>query len=215
MASLIALGIGAVRKQVKKSREASAAQNDLSPEASTSYNAQITQTQAQSQNQSRDEDRKSSKGPTENDYIPDHAPPSYEQANSQPQDAHLGVKPSVADRRNSSSSLSSSSSASSTEMAKPNPGMSRSELKALKRAHRSERRLARDQRRSDRRADKAQYRADKRAMKAEQDAEIAKLAAAARQKGQTMQLDPLYLPREYAYRGLMNNGNNMGGGGSM
>ncbi|WVF68356.1 hypothetical protein IAT40_003121 [Kwoniella sp. CBS 6097] len=206
MASLIALGVGAGVRAIKNARNKNSQSNennDLSPESSMAHAAQLEQTQ----------DKKSSKGPIGNSEIPIDAPPSYEQANSA-----RGLAPgsSSLDRQVSSSSTSSSSS-SDMELAKRNPGLSRAELKALKRSHRSECRLARDQRRSNRRADKAQYRADKRALKAEQDAEIAKLAAAARQKGETMKLDPLYLPREYAYRGFANCGgfNTGGGGGSM
>ncbi|WWC73828.1 uncharacterized protein I206_107800 [Kwoniella pini CBS 10737] len=69
-------------------------------------------------------------------------------------------------RSNSSSSSSSSSSSdSSKELRNRNPGLSRSELKALKRQYKYDRKLARRQAKSDRRAAKAQYRAERDMMK--------------------------------------------------
>ncbi|WVQ95908.1 hypothetical protein IAU59_003007 [Kwoniella sp. CBS 9459] len=190
MASLIALGVGAGVSAIMKARKKrSNENNNLSPESSMAHAAQLEQNQ----------DMKSSKGPIGNEEMPIDAPPSYEQANT-PRGSAL--ESNTVDRRASSSSSSSSASSSDTELAKRNPGMTRAELKALKRSHRSERRLAKEQRRSDRRADKAQYRVDKRALKAEQDAELARLAAEARQKGENMQLDPAYMAKAYGDRGL-------------
>ncbi|WVR07931.1 hypothetical protein IAU60_004974 [Kwoniella sp. DSM 27419] len=102
----------------------------------------------------------------------------------------------------SNSSSSSESSVSSKELSRRNPHMSRSDIKALRRAQKYDRKARKEQRKADRKASKAQYRADKAALKVQQNEELARLARSGREQGERMRLDPGYMAKDFGDRGL-------------